>query len=173
MAISAEQRRVDNAVLAVADAAEAWAEAHRKMGVLNSPLEYARLEQAVRDAVDEMRAARDAAAGSVISGSRSTSRRAAKLVLPAAQSVRRRLIAAIDERGPMSDVELEELLQVKHSTLSAARHHCVSVLGVLSDSGERHLTDVTVEGVTQTSTHIRWKITATGRRLLDEEGTTT
>jgi hypothetical protein len=75
------------------------------------------------------------------SRSKSTSRKAAKNILPRTGTIRREVFNLVQRNNGLTDYELESLLQGKHQTVSASRRSLV-VDGFLSDSGKTRKNDV-------------------------------
>jgi hypothetical protein len=73
--------------------------------------------------------------------SKSTSRKAAKKILPRTGSIRREVYDLVQRNNGLTDYELEVLLQGKHQTVSASRRSLV-VDGFLSDSGTTRKNEV-------------------------------
>lgn len=65
-----------------------------------------------------------------------TSRKAAEKVMPKAGSIRQQVYSAIIRLGGLTDFELEDLLRIKHQTVSASRNSLMKD-GFIFDSGER------------------------------------
>lgn len=94
----------------------------------------------------------------VADGAPSTSVDAAARAFPGSGTLRRRLVDAIAEHGPMTDDRLEQVCQRSHQSVSSGRNALVSD-GWLEDSGEEHPTR-------SGSTGKAWALTAEARRQL-------
>lgn len=64
-----------------------------------------------------------------------TSRDAAEKILPKTGTMRRQILALISEHGGLADFEIENLLEMKHQTVSAGRRGLV-IDGFIIDSGK-------------------------------------